>query len=460
MAQSKNLEYDISENALRKETFLLVLLALSIMIVTMNTTMFNVALPLITKEYGMSAPASSWIVTGYSILFAISSITFSRLSDFVPIRRLFILSLSILSAVSIVGLFSDSYPMLLLVRLLQAAVAGAIPSLCLVFTSRYIPVRRRGKFVVNLIAAVSLGLGLGPVVAGVIIEDWNWQDLFFVTAAPLILIPFLAMELPREQPEKGTFDIFGAILIGIGTTGLLMFVTNDYWIALFVGLCALFLFVVHIFKNRDPFIQPKLFRHRTYLTLVAIGVAAYMCNFANLFLMPQVLINLHGLSTISAGLIIFPGALVSVLLPRLAGKRLERLGNAMMICIFSFMMLASTILFALFASHSYMAILFIYMLMSTGFTFVTGAVSNEVSQQIEHRLVGSGMGLLQLLQFFSGAFGVGITAKFMSWQKEVPFGQVYSHVYWGMLALVILAIVLISMYLLQNRAKIKAVGER
>jgi len=86
-----------------REGFISVLLGLSIVLVIMNTMMFNLALPSVAREYHLSASSSSWIVTGYSIVFAIASITYSRLSDFIPIRRLFVIALLSLSLAAIAG---------------------------------------------------------------------------------------------------------------------------------------------------------------------------------------------------------------------------------------------------------------------------------------------------------------------------------------------------------------------
>ncbi len=140
-----------------REGLVTILLGLSIVLVIMNTMMFNLALPSVAHDFGLSAASTSWIVTGYSIVFAISSITYSRLSDFVPIRRLFIIALVSLSAAAIVGLFSDSFLLLLLVRLVQASGAGAIPALSLVLITRYVPLERRGKAMATIMSAASLG---------------------------------------------------------------------------------------------------------------------------------------------------------------------------------------------------------------------------------------------------------------------------------------------------------------
>ena len=80
-----------------KEGPVILLLGFTIVLVIMNTMMFNLALPDVAKDYRLSGASTSWIVTGYSIVFAMASITYSRLSDFIPIRKLFIIGILSLS---------------------------------------------------------------------------------------------------------------------------------------------------------------------------------------------------------------------------------------------------------------------------------------------------------------------------------------------------------------------------
>lgn len=423
-----------------REGLVTLLLGMSIVLVIMNTMMFNLALPDVALDFGISPASTSWIVTGYSIVFAISSITYSRLSDFIPIRRLLIIGLVSLSVSAIVGFFSDSYLMLLLVRIVQASGAGSIPALSLVLITRYVPVIRRGKAMAIIMSSASLGLGLGPVVGGAIVEYLGWHYLFAVTALTLLLVPFFTLLLPQEKPAKGSFDAIGAVLIGIGTTGLLLFLTNHSWVALVAGILALVLFVLRIRHAHNPFVLPELFLNRTFLTLGAVGIVAYMCSFATLFLMPQILVNGYGLSAIESGLIIFPGSLLAMLISRRVGKIIDRNGNGGIIRYAPLLVLASAILFALFAGTSPIAILLIYMLMSVGFTFLTSSISNEMSRILLPSQIGSGLGLFQLLQFFSGAFGVAITASALVWQKTFTLEAAYSNIYWGMAVIALIAI--------------------
>ncbi|TDF99434.1 MFS transporter [Paenibacillus piri] len=423
------------------------LLGITIILVIMNTMMFNLALPNVAEAFQLSAASASWIVTGYSIVFAISSITYSRLADFVPIRRLFIIGILSLSLAAIVGLFSNSFIMLLAVRIVQASGAGSIPALSLVLISRYVPIERRGKAMAMLMSSVSLGLGLGPVVGGAVVEYMGWHILFVVTAVTLLLVPFFTVLIPKEKARKGSFDVPGALFIGVGTTGLLLFLTNHSWIALAFGLAALVLFVVRIRSAKDPFVLPSLFRNRSYLVLGAVGIAAYLCSFATLFLMPQILVKQYSLSAIEAGLVIFPGSFLAMIVSQRVGRIIDAHGNSSIIRYIPLLLLASVILFALFEGISYVAILFIYMLMSVSFTFLSSGISNEMSKLLHPSQIGSGLGLFQLLQFFSGAFGVAVTASALAWQKDLTLAHAYSNIYWGLAIVVILSIGCALVYL-------------
>lgn len=417
------------------------LLAITVIMVVMNTMMFNLALPQVALQFGLSSISSSWIVTGYSIVFAISSITYSRLSDYLPIRTLMMVGLLSLGGASILGFFSHNFALLLTARLIQASGAASVPALGIVLLTRFIPAERRGKAMSVVMSASSLGLGLGPVIGGVVIQYLGWNYLFAVTGIVLFLSPVFYRLLPKELSQKVNFDFAGAVLIGIGTTAMLLFLTTRLWVLLVIGLAALYLFWLRIHRAESPFVQPGLFRNKPYMTLSALGVVSYLNNFATLFLMPQILAHLYQLTPGQSGLIIFPGALLSMIASNQIGKIIDRFGNGIFVKYASWFIMASAVLFALFAGSTIYAIMLIYMLMSIGFTALTTSVSNEMSQRLSKEEVGAGMGLFQLIQFFSGAFSVAVTGSALVWQKDLPLPNAYANVFWGMSAVVVVAIV-------------------
>ncbi|OBZ13007.1 MULTISPECIES: MFS transporter [Bacillales] len=430
------------------------LLGLTVIIVIMNTMMFNLALPQVTAEFMLSSSAASWIITGYSIVFAISSITYSRLSDFVPIRRLLMIGLIAMGGASVLGFFSHHYILLLVARLIQASGAGSVLSLTIVLITRFIPLDRRGKSMALITSAASLGLGLGPVIGGAITQYLGWNDLFIVTGISLLFIPVFYKLLPDEAVSKGTFDILGALLVGIGSTGVLLYITNHFWIALIVGITALVLFWLRINRAVNPFVQPTLFRNKRYIRLITLGIVSYINNFATLFLLPQVLIHLFKLTPGQAGLIIFPGALVAMLSSNRIGKIIDRHGNSMLLRLAPLPLLLAAISFALFADRSIYVIMVIYILMSVGFSALNSSVSNELSRILPSEHVGAGMGLFQLSQFISGAFSVAISGIVLASQSKLPLSSAFSNIFWGMAVIAVIAIAATWLYYSSSRQQL------
>ncbi|MFD1673797.1 MFS transporter [Alicyclobacillus fodiniaquatilis] len=361
------------------------LLGLTVIIVIMNTSMFNLALPEVATQFSLNPSVASWVVTGYSIVFALSSITYSRLSDFVPIRTLMTIAGLSLGGASIMGIFSDNFGVLLGARLIQATGAGAIMSLSYVFLSRYIPQSRRGRAMAMISSAASLGLGLGPVVGGAIVQYLGWHVLFVVTAVTLLLVPFLRRWMPNESVLRGSFDALGASFIGIGVSSLLLCLTDKNVWLLLGGILAIALFILRIRRTASPFVLPKLFGDRQYLLLASIGIGTYMVSFTFLFI--------------------------------------------------------SMLALALCATHFDWAVLAFYILTSISFTAATSAVSNEMSRQLSKVLLASGMGLFQMMQFFSGALGVTLSGSALVWQRTLPANHAFDNILWGMVALCILTII-------------------
>ncbi|NHN29143.1 MFS transporter [Paenibacillus agricola] len=434
-----------------KEAIVIPLWSLIIMLVVMNTTMFNVSLPRVAADFALSATTASWIVTGYSILFAIGSITYSRLSDFLPIRLLLLIGLCLLGISSIIGMLSQSFVPLLLARLLQAAGAAAAPGLGVVLVTRYIPLERRGKAMSTIISAASLGFGLGPVVGGTITQYLGWNYLFTVTAIVLLFIPFFGKLLPKEPTKPVHFDIIGALLIGIGTTGTLLFLTSYSMLLLALGVASFGLLWWRINRIQHPFIQPSLLRNRRFIDLMVMGFSAYVIHFSTLFLMPIILVHLYGKGAAETGLLIFPGAILSFIAARYIGRIIDRYGNAVLIRAGHWTLLLATVCLALFSGMSTYAIMGAYIIMGTSVSALTTSVSNEMSRILDKSEIGAGMGMAQLTQFFGGAFGVALTGVSIEWSKHLPLSVSYSLVFWGMAALITLSLLVYVRY--QNALK-------
>jgi DHA2 family metal-tetracycline-proton antiporter-like MFS transporter len=436
-----------------QENRIIPLWSLTVWLVVMNTTMFNVALPSVIAQFDLSPTAGSWIVSGYSIVFALSTITFSRLSDFVPIGRLLFTGLIILGIASIIGFFANSFIFVLASRLVQAMGAGAVPGLGMVLATRYIPISRRGRAMSFISSAASLGFGLGPVIGGGLTQLLGWNVLFIVTGLVLLLLPVYKRYLPIEKSRPGSFDLAGALLTGGGVTCLLLYLSSfSFWL-----LCLSVLFftslVFYSKKREEPFIRVGLFKNMKYVSILLIGLFAFMTHFAFLFTMPVMLANLFHKEPAVIGFVIFPGAMLSALAAIFVGRWIDRFGNLPVMRVGLISLLISAVLFSLFATKAYYLTAIFYMFTSIGFSSLTSSLANENSRILDEDEVGSGMGMLQLIQFFGGALGVAVAGLLIQGQKGIDLSIVFRNVYLFYVLLLCFAIVIFYVKIMKRKVK-------
>ncbi|MBE1446982.1 MFS transporter [Paenibacillus sp. OAS669] len=426
--------------------------ALGNFLVVMNTTMFNVSLPDIIGQLHITAGQGSWIVSGYSIVFALSTIIFSRLSDFIPIRKLWTIGISLLVIASVIGLFADSFGLVLLARLFQASGAGATPGLGMVLASRYVPYERRGRAISMIASGSALAFGLGPVIGGAITQYFGWHELFAVTCLVILLVPILWRLIPKETLERVRFDYTGAALIVITSSAFLIAVTQLSGIVLILSIIALGLTVWHLRRAEKPFIPPVLFQNAAYRKLLCIAFFVFVMNLSMLFLMPLIYSKVFSMGAASIGLMIFPGAFLSACLLKLVGRWIDRYGNYRFMVAGHVLLGISIMMISLWVHASAFVTLAAYLIFSPSLSSITSALSNEVSRILPKHLIGSGMGLTQLSQYLGGSFAVAGCGIFLVWQNNTAPAEAYQHLYFILFIILLISLGMLVLYKKSGKA--------
>ncbi|MBD3109202.1 MFS transporter [Bacillus sp. AGMB 02131] len=439
MPSISTVQTSVDSESVVSETKLLLVWSLLTWIVVMNTTMLNVALPSILSDLSLSSSAASWIVSGYSIAFALSTLTFSRLSDFLPISRLLLIGVIIMGISSIIGFFSSHFYLLLLTRILQAIGAGAVPGLGLVVVRRYIPISRRGKSMSFIASAASLAFGLGPVVGGIITQFLGWHFLFAVPGIAVLFIPVFSKLIPIEGVKKGYFDIWGAVLTAVSVTFVLLFISTPSPLIVCVALLCIPATWIYLNKAAQPFIQPHLLKNKQFLKLLFVGFATFFTNFSTMFIIPIILTNEFGRAPVEIGLMIFPGAILGAISAQYIGRMIDLFGTVRFFIIGQLFLAAGTLLFAILSTSSHYYIIFMYMFISIGFSTLNSCLSNEVTRILPLKDIGTGVGLSQMVQFFGGSFGVTIAGLLFTLQTGLTSAAAYRNLF-----LIIASIIAIS----------------
>ncbi len=186
---------------MKDDTKLTVILCLYIFFAVINNTMFNVAIPFIQASYDLTSGQVSLVSVIYLAIFSVGTMVYGKLADFFPIKILYIIGAGLLIGGSVIGFFSQSYEVLLLGRIVQAAGGSAIPSLTMLAFNAFYSQERRAAGMTLLASMASLGAGGGPVLGGLITSFFGYKGLFLVTASIVILLPFLVKLMPMS-PAK------------------------------------------------------------------------------------------------------------------------------------------------------------------------------------------------------------------------------------------------------------------
>ena len=412
---------------IKYEVLLYAAVFFNILITIMNTSMFNVAIPTITEFFKVDAQSASIIVSSYSIVFALSAILYSKLSASVPIKWLLLIGISLLGVGSLIGIITSSYFGLIVARTIQALGASSISALSIILTTRYVPFNRRGIRLGLVGAAVTLGLGIGPLLGGLLTEFLGWRYLFGVSLLSLIGIPFYFLLLPLEKKTKAVFDYMGMFIFLVAMITFLSAISYSWLVSPFV-IAFLVIFLWHIKRHKAPFLQPELLT-KTFLSITGIGFIIFFCNFSFMFLLPLRLARSFGMeSSAMIGLTLFPGALTAVVISLLAGRTVDRIGAKRVAFVGIILMATAALTASLFGNTSIILLIIIFSVSSCGFVCITTSLPNMLTKLLPKEQLATGIGTLQLFQFMGGGVGVTVSGKLLTQFEDmtlVVFGVLF-----------------------------------
>lgn len=390
---------------------LMLILVFTLIISVMNGTMFNVVLPVISKQFQLSPSQVSWMVTGYLIVYAVGSVTFGKLTDKYSLKNLITFGLLFLVAGSLIGIVATAYWMMIVARISQAVGASVIPALAMIIPIRYFSPEKRGRALGTTAIGISLGSALGPIIAGFVSTAWNWQVLFVIPLLALFTLPFYRKYLDDEKGNSSKIDFIGGGLLALTVATLLLALTNGGLEFVVAGIVLLILFIVRIRAAVDPFVNPGVFRNKPYTYGLIITFVLTGIGFGTPFITPQLLSQLNNLSPAVTGLVMLPSALVTAFLGRKGGKLADEKGNSFLLSTAAILLIIGFICLSSVVGMSPLLISILLIFSVLGQSFMQISLSNTISQTLPKEQVGVGMGLLSMCNFIAAAVSTATIGK-------------------------------------------------
>ena len=313
---------------------------LSVIVISLDLTVLNIALPAISAALHASTGDLQWIVDAYSLAFASVMLPAGVVGDRLGRKRLLLAGLAVFLAASVGCALSVSAGELIAARALMGLGAAIVFPLSLAVVSAAFGDDERPKAIGILTAAVAAGLPLGPVLGGLLLQHFAWNSVFWINvpAAGLTLAAGAVLVPESRNPEAPPLHVPGALLSAGSVTCLVGGVISGpergwaapgTWLPLAASAVLLAGFALSERRAAHRLIDPALLRDRRFTWGTAATVAVSVALFGILFTVPQYLQSVAGDDPVSAGLRLLPmmaGLLVAGgaagLVTRIAGTRL------------------------------------------------------------------------------------------------------------------------------------------
>ena len=319
----------------------------------LDTTIVNVALPTLGREFGASS--TEWVVVGYTLSLAVFIPVSGWLSDRIGTKRVFLFAFAMFIGASALCGAAQSIEQLIAFRVLQGVGGGMLTPVGLAMMFRVFPPAERARVSTLMMIPTLAAPALGPVIGGLLITNANWRWIFYVNVPVGALAFYVGLKLLREhrEPSAGRFDVAGFVLSGGGLASFVYALSQgprDGWASphvLFFGVLGVVMLTAMVAvetRIAQPMLMLGLLRNRMFRNANIVSAFSIASFLGLLFVLPSYLQSLRGLSAQTSGLVTFPQAVGVGCSTFIAGSLYKRVGPRRLI--FAGLFLASLTIFA------------------------------------------------------------------------------------------------------------------
>ena len=302
----------------------------------LDTTIANVALPYMQGSVAASQDEIAWVLTSYIAAAAIMTPPTGFFANRFGVKRTFLVSVAGFTIASMLCGLAQSLVQIVAFRILQGVFGAALVPLSQSVLLNIYPKERQGSAMAWWGVAVMAGPVLGPVLGAWLTYNYEWRYVFYINL-PIGILTFLGMVafLPRDERKSGVkldWLGFATLSIAIGAMQILLdrgeekdwFGSGEIWIEAIIAVSAFYLFLVHTFTAKEPFVRPSLFRDRNFTAGMIFIAIVGLTYYASLALQPPYLQDLLGYPVVTAGLVMGPRGIGTMAAMLFAGRLVGR----------------------------------------------------------------------------------------------------------------------------------------
>lgn len=401
--------------------------SLSYVIVILDTSIVNVALPSIAGELGAGLSGLQWVVNAYTLAFASLLLSGGALGDRLGATRLYLGGLAVFAGASVICGLAETLPVLVAARVCQGIGAALlVPSSLMLLNAAFGDARQRAGAIGVWAGCGGVAMAAGPLVGGLLIELWGWRSLFWINL-PVIVLGIgltLRIEVRRPVPALRQMDYAGqgAVILALASSVWVLIEGTRLgwcsgWILGGMAIAALswWRFVVIERRHRQPMLPLTLFRSPLFSASALVSLVSALVFYGAFFLLSLYFQRVRGWTPLQSGLAFLPLTMMVTLGSFISG-RLVRVWGAGRVVYGSLLLYALGFvgLLALVESPPYWRIALSFPLLGLAAGIITPAATSALMNDVVNEQAGIAAGVLNAARQSGSAFGVAIFGALMS----------------------------------------------
>jgi EmrB/QacA subfamily drug resistance transporter len=405
----------------------LAVLCMTLLVIGLDNTILNVALPSLVNDLGATTSQLQWIVDGYTLVFAGLLLTAGSLGDRFGRRGALSIGLVVFGIGSAASAMAGGANMLIFTRAFMG-IGGALimPATLSLLTNIFTDPKERARAIGAWAAVAGAGSAFGPLIGGFLLEHFWWGSVFLINV-PVVIVALVAGRLllpTSKDPSAPRLDPFGAILSMVGLVALLFGIIeapSKGWSdplvigGLVLGVVTLVGFILWELHTDHPMLDVRFFQNRRFTAANGAITLTFFAMFGVSFLATQYLQSVLGYSPLEAGVRMLPMPLTMLVIAPLSPRIVEKVGTKLVVGTgLTLAAIGTGLLSFVPVMDGYPNVIAGMMIMAAGMGLVMAPATESIMGSLPPAKAGVGSAMNDTTRQMGGALGVAIIGSVLA----------------------------------------------
>jgi len=402
------------------------------MMQALDTTIANVALPHMQGSLSASQEQVAWVLTSYIVAAAIATTPTGYLANRYGVKPVFLVAIAGFTIASMLCGIASSLSEIVFFRLLQGMFGAALVPLSQTTLLDTYPPEKQGSAMAAWGMGVMIGPIIGPALGGWLTENYSWRWVFYINL-PIGVAAFWALKtaLPDTKVRNNNpmdFTGFAFLSIAIASLQLMLdrgqsldwFQSKEIMLECFLAITAFYLFISHTLTTDKPFISPELFKDRNLVGGLILIAMLGIVLFSTFALLPPFLQNLQGYSVVTAGMIMAPRGVGTMIAMQISGRIINRMDTRIPILIGMLLLAYSLHWMSTFSPDvGLIDIVLSGVIQGMGLGFIFVPLSAATFSSLAPQYRGDGTALYSLLRNVGSSAGIALAFAYQDYGTKM-----------------------------------------